>query len=132
MANFQPICEWVLRLEDSTLSGKVVNLYDGQGLTRFGIAQHAHPEVQPEFYTCEPTVALGIAERIYKLNYWDSFWGDMIQDDGVASCLLSFSINDGEMREVMILQQVLGFTQTDGLMGPLTIEAVNRMGAALA
>jgi type VI secretion system secreted protein VgrG len=132
VANFKAICDWVLRLEDSTLSGKVVNLFDGQGLTRFGIAQHAHPQLPEVFYTMDPIHALPIAESIYKAEYWDKFCGDDITDDGVASCLLSFSINDGEQREVMTLQQVLGFTKTDGLMGPITLAATNNAGPALA
>lgn len=127
MANFQPICEWVLRIEDSTLSGKVVNLMDGQGLTRFGIGQAAHPELQADFYTMPPAQALPIAEGVYRAVYWNRFFGDQVLDDGVASCLLSFAINDGTQREIMLLQQVLGFTQTDGIMGPVTLAALNKM-----
>lgn len=132
MANFQPICEWVLRQEDSTLSGKVVNLFDGQGLTRFGVGQFSHPNLPADFYTCTTAQALQYAETIYKGQYWDRFLGDLIIDDGVASCLLSFSVNDGTGREIMLLQQVLGFTKTDGVMGPVTLAATNKAGSALA
>ena len=127
MSDFQKICEWVLRQEDSTLSGKVVNLMDGQGLTRYGIAQHAHPSLPADFYTKAPALALLDAEQIYKGEYWDRFMGDHVNDDGVASCLLSFSINDGECREVMMLQRVLGFTVQDGIMGIQTLMATNKM-----
>ena len=127
MANFSNICEWVLRIEDSTLSGKVVNLMDGQGLTRFGIGQAAHPELQADFYTLPVANALPIAEGVYRAQYWNRFMGDQIFDDGVASCLLSFSINDGTQREISLLQQVLGFTVIDGIMGPVTLSAANKM-----
>jgi lysozyme family protein len=131
MANFPAICRWVLQIEDSTLSGKVVNLFDGQGLTRFGIGQFSHPNLPSDFYTCDAAKALGYAEGIYKTEYWDKFLGDLIQDDGVASCLLSFSINDGTQREIMLLQQVLGFTQTDGIMGPITLAATNKVAPSI-
>ena len=127
MADFQKICEWTLRQEDSTLSGKVVNLMDGQGLTRYGIAQHSHPSLPADFYTKAPALALLDAEQIYRGEYWDRFCGDLILDNGVASCLLSFAINDGESREIMMLQRVLGFTQQDGIMGPVTLAATNKM-----
>jgi lysozyme family protein len=133
MADFLPICEWVIRLEDSTLSGKVVNLGDGQGRTRFGIAEFSHPGLAPDFYTKAPALAYEDAETIYRGEYWDRFCGDLVLDNGVASCLLSFAINDGEAREIMMLQQVLGFTHQDGVMGPITLAATNHLaGPALA
>lgn len=132
MAQFNPICRWVLQLEDSTLSGTVVNLMDGQGLTRFGVGQLSHPNLPADFYTKPAADALQDAMQVYRDEYWSRFWGDQIDDDGVASCLLSFSINDGVGREIMLLQQVLGFTKTDGIMGPITLSATNGAGASLA
>ena len=127
MADFQKICEWTLRQEDSTLSGKVINLMDGQGLTRFGVGQHSSPGIPADFYTCFVAHALAEAKLFYRANFWDRFMGDHINDDGVASCLLSFSINDGECREVTMLQRVLGFTVQDGIMGIQTLMATNKM-----
>lgn len=124
MANFLPIVEWLLRIEDSTLSGRVINLSDGQGLTRFGIGQKANPDVPAGFYTAPPLIALNMAQQIYKSTYWDRFKGDNLVDDGVASCLLSFSVNDGTSREVKMLQNLLLLTQ-DGVMGPVTLAATN-------
>jgi lysozyme family protein len=124
LANFKPICEWVLRQEDSTLSGDVVALNDGQGLTRFGIAQKSHPEVPPDFYTKEPAAALLDAEKIYETTYWNRFQGDHVNSDEVASCLLSFSINDGTSREIKMLQECLG-VMVDGAMGPDTLRHTN-------
>lgn len=124
MANFTPIVEWLLRIEDATLSGKVVDLGDGQGLTRFGIGQKSNPEVPAGFYTVSPLIALGMAQQVYKATYWDRFKGDNLIDDGVASCLLSFGVNDGTSREIKMLQQVLGL-QEDGVMGPITLMHTN-------
>lgn len=131
MANFQPICEWVLRQEDATLSGVVKDLGDGGGLTRYGIAQTKHEALPPDFYVAAPAVALTYAKVIYKGEYWDRFLGDDILSDDVASCLLSFSINDGEGREVRMLQQALDMTDIDGVMGPLTLGRTNAANSAL-
>jgi lysozyme family protein len=68
--------------------------------------------------------ALSVAESGYKQTCWNRFQGDQIADDGVASCLLSFSINDGTFREVVMLQKTLGLTP-DGAFGPLTLAAAN-------
>lgn len=130
MANFTPICEWVLRIEDSTLSGKTVDLGDGQGLTRFGIGQKSHPELPLFFFQCPTLTALKIAEDTYRQDYWNRFCGDRIADDGVASCLLSFAINDGTSREVKMLQTALD-QYADGVLGPVTLAATNRANAKL-
>jgi lysozyme family protein len=124
MANFLPIFEWVLRQEDATLSGKVENLNDGQGFTRFGIGQASHPELPADYYTTSAAAALAIAQGVYCNTYWNRFQGDAIADDGVASCLLSFSINDGESREVKMLQELLAIP-ADGIFGSQTLAKTN-------
>ena len=124
MADFKSICDWVLKQEDSTLSGRVVNLGDGQGLTRFGIGKNSHPDLMSSFYTMPSPQALAVAEVIYEQEYWDRFQGNAIVDDGVASCLLSFSINDGTGREIRMLQECLSIP-VDGVFGPQTLEHTN-------
>ena len=124
MADFNGIVLWVLQQEDRGLTGKVVDLGDGGGLTRYGIAQTKHEALPPDFYVAAPATALTYAKVIYKGEYWDRFLGDEIASDEVASCLLSFAINDGEPREVIMLQKILGLTP-DGAMGPITLAATN-------
>ena len=130
MANFNRIVIWLLQIEDSTLSGVVKNLNDGMGRTRFGIAEFAHKNLPPNFYTESVNDAVRDAETIYRNEYWNRICGDQILDDGVASCLMSFGVNDGDSREIEMLQQVMGFQTIDGIMGPVTLAATNRMNPA--
>lgn len=127
MANFLSAVEWLLQQEDRGLTGKIVNLFDGGGMTRFGIAQHSSPGIPADFYTCSVTQALGEAEIFYKANFWDKFLGDSILSDEVAATILSFSVNSGLQTTILLLQQVLGFNQRDGIMGPITLAATNKM-----
>lgn len=124
MSNFQPIVRWCIEQEDRGLHGQVVNLMDGGGRTRFGIAEHYNPGLPADFYTTVSLVALSQAGQIYKQKYWDRFRGDEINSDQVASCLLSFSINDGESREIKMLQSCLGI-DVDGDFGPETLAHTN-------
>jgi lysozyme family protein len=124
MADFTGIVLWVLQQEDRGLTGKVVDLGDGAGLTRFGIAQNAHPDLSADFYTTDRTSALQQAELIYEQQYWNRFMGDYITDVGVASCLLSFAINDGTAREVKMVQECVGVS-VDGIMGASTLQHIN-------
>jgi len=114
----------VLRQEDATLSGQVVNLGDGAGLTRFGVTQNAHPNLPDGFFTMDTISALQQAELIYEGQYWNRFLGGEIVDDGVAACMLSFAINDGESREVKMVQACVG-VDVDGVMGAVTLQHVN-------
>lgn len=132
MANFSKICKWVMQQEDAGLTGKIVDMRDGQGSTRFGIAQKSHPEVDPWFFstTMPAALALPIAEGVYRNTYWNRFQGDAIVDDGVASCLLSFAINDGTVREVQMLQECLNLP-IDGIVGPVTLEHTNAFNSGV-
>lgn len=127
MANFEPIFEWVLRQEDGLLSGVIKNLGDDAGFTRLGITQKAHPELSSAFWSSMPLVdALNVARTVYHKLYWDRFMGDDVDSDDVASCLFSFSINDGDSREIIMLQEIVG-VPVDGDMGPTTLAATNRL-----
>jgi lysozyme family protein len=123
MANFILICKWCLQIEDRDLTGKVVNLNDGGGRTRFGIAEHYHSNLPLDFYTCATPIAMAVAAQIYKGEYWDKFWGDHLTGEQTASCLLSFSINSGTGRTIRMLQECLDFPdyKIDGVMGPVTL-----------
>ncbi len=132
MANFDGCINWVLRFEDSTLSGRVVVLADGAGRTRFGIAEKDHPTLPGDFYTTDAASALLIAKAIYRAEYWNPLCGDSLTCEELAASLLSFAVNDGERFDAKMFQGILGVTQ-DGIIGRETIAAANAgNGPALA
>jgi lysozyme family protein len=132
MALFDPCCEWVLRFEDRTLSGKTVILTDGAGRTRYGIAEKDHPELPPDFYTTAPASALAVAKGIYRAQYWNPLCGDQLVSNELAASLLSFAVNDGVRFDAKMFQRVLGVVP-DGVIGPDTVAAANRQnGSAVA
>ena len=129
MAEFQSVCIWMLKQEDSTLSGVVVNLGDGGGLTRFGIAQNFHPNLPANFYTESRLSALLYAEFLYEQQYWNLIQGGHIENEVLAASLFSFAVNAGVSQAVKTLQACLGITE-DGDFGPITLEMTNHYSAS--
>lgn len=127
MADATACITWVLRQEDATLSGKVVDLNDGAGPTRFGITRAAGPSAS--FYSLPASLALQEAVSIYRSEYWNRLCGDQINYQPLAASLLSFAINDGEGTEAKMLQSILGVV-TDGAIGPQTVAAINAADGA--
>lgn len=131
MANFGPICEWLLRQEDSALSGVIKNLGDGAGLTRFGLTTRDDSNLLPENFWMDE-VSAGSAEALsitaYKQKYWNPFHGDEIEADEVAASIFSFCVNGGELSEIHIFQRAFGLNP-DGVVGPATLAAWNTPGA---
>ena len=124
MANKNGIIQWVIRFEDSTLSGTVSNLLgDSGGKTRFGIAANEHPEVPASFYTTDAATALFMAEQIYADKYWHPLHLDSVNDDGLASVMLDFGVNSGVSRCSKEVQALLG-TVSDGVIGPQTLQLI--------
>lgn len=123
MATFDPIYRWTMKFEDATLSGKVVNLGDGVGLTRFGLAQEEHPELPPDYYTMPSDQALVVAGQSYRKTYWVPIQGDAIADEALAAAIYDYAVNSGVATAVKALQGILGLFQ-DGGLGPHTLAAM--------
>jgi lysozyme family protein len=127
MADFQQAITFVLKHEDSGLTGKVT--CDSGGVTRYGIAQRAHPEVA----VAELTLAQ--AEEIYRTDYWQKILGEQIEDDKVAAKLLDMAVNMGLHQAVVLCQRAVNFicrhesdfmpVIEDGRVGAKTVEAIN-------
>lgn len=134
MANFGNVIEWVLRLEDRTLAGKIVNLGDGAGWTRFGLTFRDDSNcVSPTFWTTMPREeALDEAKQAYYDIYWTQIQGTAIDDDEVAAEIMSPAVNMGVETAVKLLQRTLGLGEddVDGVLGSGTLRAIRSAGQA--
>jgi lysozyme family protein len=118
MADFNIAIETVLANEGSTL---VDDPLDPGGLSRWGISHRSYPLVDIRNLTEDQ------AKQIYLRDFWK--YEDVI-DQRVATKLLDSAVNLGEHAATFLLQEiVLQVVKPDGLIGPVTIDAVNRMDA---
>jgi lysozyme family protein len=128
MANLKDAIDYVLKSEDSQLTGKVTE--DAGGKTRFGIAQRFHPDLTDEnFYKADAGDALAKAEEIYAAEYEAPLHLEKITDQRVANKVLDFAVNTGVHNSAHRLQlAVIHCGQpvvVDNTVGPKTIAAVN-------
>lgn len=83
--------------------------------TNFGIAAHAHPNVDIPNLTKEQ------AREIYRRQYWNPVRGDDLPA-GIDLATMDPAVNSGVSRGARWMQQALGVA-TDGRIGPVTIAA---------
>lgn len=70
------------------------------------------------------TLSKQTALAIYKKNYWDRMKGDLIQNQAVADILFDGCVNHGVTRGIKLMQKAVNVAQ-DGIMGPITLNAIN-------
>jgi len=95
---------------------------DAGGLTRYGISQKSYPELDISIITEQH------ARNIYKKDYWDMVKGDEIELQEIAVAIFDFAVNAGPGRAIKLAQKAIG-TQSDGIIGPLTLAAWNHAHA---
>lgn len=129
MADVSTAIDYVLKFEDSTLSGVITT--DAGGRTRFGIAERFHPELTNclFFSSMGSVAALQIARGIYAQEYADPLCIEEITDQDVANKLLSLGINLGVTEASKMLQLTLR-VNGDGRIGPLTLHMLDSMRPA--
>jgi type VI secretion system secreted protein VgrG len=134
MADTATAVQFVLRQEDSRLSGEVTTLPgDRGGRTRFGLAERFHPDLTKSGYfdDTEYDKALTIAEQVYAEQYAGPLMLDGVQSQDVANRLLSFAINEGPPEAITLAQRAcksLGCSiADDGKMGPASLAALNSL-----
>ena len=93
MSNFDAAVAFVLHQEDQTDTG-VINT-DSGGVTRWGIAQKYHPEVDVTSLSRDDAIA------VYKQVYWRAAWESL--PVGLAICVFDCSVNQGPGTAQMIL-----------------------------
>ena len=128
-SNFNAVMEQIFRHEGGMsmirsdpgnwTSGKV-GVGELRG-TNFGIAAHAHPNVDI------PNLTKAQAGEIYRRKYWNPIRGDDLPY-GIDLVTMDPAVNSGVSRGVRWLQQAMGFTgkDLDGRMGPDTLGAATK------
>lgn len=107
--------------DDGAEGGYVNDPRDPGGETKFGISKANHPDVDIKSLTERQ------ARDIYKVEYWDRFHLDDIDDAAVASKTFSLVVNDG-LFGVKCLQRACRacghYVKDDGVIGSATANAV--------
>ena len=104
--------------------GYVNDARDPGGETKYGISKRAYPQVDIKALTLEA------AKEIYKRDYWDRAQCDKLPP-ALAYLLFDAAVNSGIGQAIRLLQRALGLAD-DGILGPLTLSAVQRMDAESA
>jgi lysozyme family protein len=94
---------------------------DPGGLTKFGIDQRSHPNVNIRSLT-EQTAA-----GIYHRDYWLPARAHELPIP-VGEVAFDIAVNNGKSRAVRWLQEILG-VKTDGFIGPVTLAAAQKADA---
>ena len=147
MAKFKEAFEKVLKLEFNS-PGNALHWNKGEtGYTYMGIYETAHPnwngwglvkstvqkhddvkEASTELYkNKELTEKVG---EFYKAEFWDKMKLDTIANQKVAEEMFVMGVNAGIKVAVRLAQRVVG-VKDDGVIGPMTIAALNKADGAV-
>ena len=99
------VLDWLLNLEDRGLTGHIVNLGDGAGLTRFGLTSTDDGQYLPAtFFTTSttPAAARTIARVFYNQQFWIPLGLGSI-DMPLAASILSCAVDCGKKRAAALL-----------------------------
>lgn len=123
---FQRAVDIVIKLETGgdPAGGYTNDPRDPGGETRWGISKRAFPDEDIKNLTRERAVEL------YRKSYWEPLRPDEFAAP-LAIVLFDTAVNQGVQTAIKLLQRACGVTQ-DGVMGPNTISAANRMRDAVA
>lgn len=129
MADFLPAFERAIVAEGGYQLHQVAG--DTGGLTYAGIARAKNPKWQGWVYIdCGETPPSQLVRDFYRAGWWDPIQGDQIRDQDVAYTVYSFATNSsayGTPRTAIRLLQVIVGATPDGVMGPVSLEALNAM-----
>lgn len=101
--------------------GYVSHEKDPGGETNWGISKRSYPQVDIKNLTRDA------AKAIYKTDFWDRAQCDRLPPT-LAYLLFDAAVNSGIGQAIRFLQRAIG-TADDGVLGPLTLAAVQRFDA---
>jgi lysozyme family protein len=110
---FDKAVELILKHE----GGYINDPHDAGGETNYGISKRAYPDLNIKELTRDD------AKQIYRRDYWDAIRADEMPS-AVAVAVFDMAVNAGVRTAIRLLQRVVRVTD-DGLIGPVTLAAVN-------
>lgn len=123
--NFQYAVEQTLLAEGGAITTD--HDWDPGGLTKYGITQKNHPEVDVRNLTKEQAV------DIYYRKYWLAPGIHRLDSKYVAAEVFDTAVNMGPVAAAKIAQQAVNFLSfpdvltVDGRIGPASAEAINKL-----
>lgn len=69
-------------------------------------------------------------KTFYEVQFWSRIKGDDITDQDVATSIFDFAVNAGVTTSASLAQMVVGVA-ADGIIGPQSIEAINKYNVEL-
>lgn len=127
MADSWGIAKWIVKIEDDPRHpGIIKDLHDGAGLTRMGVTQRWYGQhVSAQFFTDMPyQEAYDVATKIYQDYFCGPLLVQNLNNQDLAACLVSWSVNNKIDNAVVALQHIVGAIE-DGRMGPDTVAKAN-------
>lgn len=108
------------------------NPHDKGGHTMSGITLKTFREFYGEHKTVDDLKAMTYEQwrHIMKSDYWDKVGGDKIMNQSIANLFADFAINCGQKTAIKKVQALVG-EDADGVVGPLTLGAINRASQVL-
>lgn len=120
MADFKKALAKVLAWE----GGFVNHPNDPGGATNKGITLKTFNYYFPGGLAALKAITDEQVETIYRSGYWRLIKGDEIESQSVAELLFDYAVNSGKSTAVRKIQKLVG-VEADGIMGPITIKAIN-------
>lgn len=65
-------------------------------------------------------------ESFYEVQFWNRISGSLISEQAVANSIFDFAVNAGVVTSAILAQMVSG-TKADGVIGPNSVEAINKV-----
>lgn len=99
--------------------------YDSGGETYAGITKKFYPNWAGwKFLKNNDSRLRGAVYEFYEVHYWDKIKADLYDNFYIKEIVFNFAVNVGIRTAIKLMQKILG-TATDGIIGPITIKALN-------
>ena len=129
MADFRLAYEWAMQFENpqgiyTPVPDKCPDGHKGPCFALSGISSAVWAITVTEISAAPEDQRPKMVENFYLENYWNK-WFQQFNVQMLANSVFDMKINAGPSVAVHLLQRMLGVKQ-DGLLGPVTVTAVNR------